>query len=142
MVGIARYPKNLDALRFGWRWYRIEDERLFSPLSPIRTVMPQSGCLRDVYVVPEAENIWYVTEMIAAQRAYDIALTFGAVSGPFSLDPDMPRIGSVKVGSYQAHGIFTRHHVTLDHYDLPICRDYDLAKLQRIEHRVHSAKAG
>ena len=145
MIGVERYPKNLEALRFGWRRYRIVGNRLRSPLAPMigkQVYLGDDGSLRDVFIVPEADNIWPMACMIEHQRWYPYAMTFGAVQGPFAKDPDMPRIGSVKVGHYQALSIFTEHDADLEHYGLPIYRNFDLEVLHSVEISMSATKAG
>lgn len=41
----TRHPKTTDGLTHGWRWYRVVDGRLLSPLAPGRIELPRNGSL-------------------------------------------------------------------------------------------------
>ena len=72
----------------GWRWYRVDGNRLVSPLVG-RIALPRNGVLENAYFIPRAGDMWSVAMMIAGQRWYSFALTFGVAQGPFSPDPTM-----------------------------------------------------
>ncbi|WP_431236710.1 hypothetical protein ACQ86B_17415 [Mycolicibacterium aichiense] len=112
----------MNGLTHGWRWYRIKSDRLVSPLSPTPVELPPDGELFDCYIVPSVEKIGSMAAWITQQQLYPFALTYGSVEGPFEKDHDMPRIGSIKVGRYQALTIFTNTHgrELAEHYRLPV----------------------
>jgi hypothetical protein len=64
--------------------------------------------MNNVSFVPQAYDVMSVVEMRSRQRSwYNFAITFGAVEGPFTRDPDMYRVGSMQCGRYQAQVILT-----------------------------------
>lgn len=135
----GRYPQNLDALTHGWRWYRIIENRLISPIFG-RVELPRDGVLDDAYVIPQAEDMFWLATMITAQRWYDFALTFGAVSGPLLYDHTMPKVGSLKAKQYKAIAIFTTSSASADlasAYDLPIIHDLRRTTLLALEDAAH-----
>ncbi|WP_141562676.1 hypothetical protein [Mycobacterium neglectum] len=104
----------------GWRWYRVENNRLYSPIVG-RIPLPRNGVLDQVYFIPRAEHIWSTAMMIAHQKWYSFALTFGTVQGPFEDDPTMPRTGSLKSTRYQALAILaSAGSIDPQHYDMPV----------------------
>jgi hypothetical protein len=51
-----------------------------------RIPLPRNGLLHKVYFIPSAEHLWSVIFMIMHQESYELAVTFGAVQGPFEID--------------------------------------------------------
>ncbi|MDC9004089.1 hypothetical protein [Mycobacterium marinum] len=135
MIYVERYP-NLDTLTHGWRWYRLENGVLRSPLQGYPTQLPLDGKLDGCYFVPRLSEIWSMAAMMTDTQCYPFALTFGTVSGPFARDIEMPRIGSMQCGSYQAQVIITDSTRALAEYRMPIVRGLDLPTMQRIEKAV------
>ncbi|MCV7030252.1 hypothetical protein [Mycobacterium sherrisii] len=133
--GIQRYPFNWRAVTHGWRWYRVENGQLVSPLQGYPTSLPGNGYLPGAYFIPEAFRLWPVLLMLRDTRPYDFAFTFGKVFGPLLRDFQMPRIGSMSATEYQAQVIFTDGAMDLDDsYDLPIVEtEIDLILLRDIE---------
>ncbi|MCA2276574.1 hypothetical protein JF780_25040 [Mycobacterium intracellulare] len=78
--------------------------------------------------------------MLRQHRPYDFALTFGAASGPFALDPHMPKLGSMLAAEYQALIVLSDSVSGLDDsYDFPVVQqEIDLDMLKRIEAAVVS----
>lgn len=106
----------------GWRWYRVEGDRLVSPLAG-HVELPRDGLLNGAYFIPGVEAMSRVANMIRDQRWYDFALTFGAVTGPFAVDNDMPRVGSLRSSQYRAQAVLTEspHAEALAFaYDMPV----------------------
>jgi hypothetical protein len=133
--GVVRYPADPEAVTHGWRWYKIEDGKLLSPLAPFRVQLPRDGRLPKAYFVPRAEQIWNMVCMIRDHRWYDFALTFGTVQGPFTRDLTMPRLGSMQSSLYQAQMIFTESTANLaESYDLPVVNGIRRSELDRLEH--------
>ncbi|WP_201368404.1 hypothetical protein [Mycobacterium intracellulare] len=138
----GRYPKNLDLVTHGWRWYRIIENRLISPIFG-RVKLPCDGVLDDVYFVPRADDMFWLAAMMGAQGWYDFALTFGAVAGPFLYDHTMPRVGSLKAKQYTAIGIFTTSDASADiarAYDLPVIGDLRRSTLLAAENAVSASR--
>jgi hypothetical protein len=104
----ARYPTNPDKLTTGWRWWRILNNKLFSPLVPFTNELAASGEMDGVFFIPKAENIIPVVEMLAQQRSwYQFAISYGKVTGPFAKDGDTWRTGSMVCAKYQTKVILT-----------------------------------
>jgi hypothetical protein len=116
---VSRHPASTDAPTHGWRWYRVEDNRLVSPIVG-RVPLPRNGLLDGAYFIPRAEDIWPVAIMIAAERWYAFALTFGEVQGPLEHDPTMPLLGSMKSTRYQALTILSTATNLQQSYDVPV----------------------
>jgi hypothetical protein len=130
---VSRYPETIDGLTHGWRWYRLEGNRLLSPLVG-QIPLPRNGTLDNAYFIPRADQIWSMVLMIKHQKWYDFALTYGSVEGPFTRDSDMPRVGSMKSSRYQALTIFTDTSAALDEsYDIPIVRTLNKSALLAAE---------
>lgn len=98
----SRHPKTTDGLTHGWRWYRVVDGRLLSPLAPGRIELPRNGSLDYGHFIPRAEDMFWMAFMIRREKWYDFALTFGEVHGPFGYDHAMPLVGSMQSTRYQA----------------------------------------
>lgn len=98
----SRHPKTTDWLTHGWRWYRVVDGRLLSPLAPGRIELPRNGSLDYGHFIPRAEDMFWMAFMIRREKWYDFALTFGEVHGPFGYDHAMPLVGSMQSTRYQA----------------------------------------
>lgn len=101
MFDVCRHPKAPDTITHGWRWYRVQGDRLISPLVN-QVPLPRGGVLDGAYFIPHAEQMHSLANMIRAQNWYEFALTFGTVEGPFELDKSMPRVGSMSSTRYQA----------------------------------------
>lgn len=74
--------------------------------------------------------------LLRHHRPYDFALSFGTVSGPFQLDPQMPKLGSMLATEYQAQLILSDSNVDIDDhwYDIPAFQqEIDLHTLKRVE---------
>lgn len=104
---------------FGWRWYKVEDNRLYSPLVG-RVPLPRNGILEGAYFIPQAERMWSQCLMMAGQRWYEFALTFGEAHGPFERDNSMPFSRSMKSTRYDALAIFTSRPGLQQNYDIPV----------------------
>ncbi|MCA4732162.1 hypothetical protein [Mycobacterium avium] len=131
----GRYPQNLDSLVHGWRWYRVIDGRLVSPIVN-RVELPRDGVLNDAYFIPRAQNIFGLAMQMTVERWYDFALTFGWVSGPFLYDHTMPLVGSMKARQYKAIGIFTTSPASnqlAQAYDFPVIHDLRRSTLAALE---------
>jgi hypothetical protein len=120
-----RYPKSTDNLTHGWRWYRVENGRLLSPLAPGRMELPRDGGLDFAYFIPaeNAELLFWATFRIQGTNQYDVAATFGTVKGPFAFDRSMPEIGSMQCTRYKALCMFTESPQIAElakNYDFPI----------------------
>lgn len=133
-----RYPTNWQAVTHGWRWYRVEGRKLLSPLQGYPLALPRNGILPGAYFAPSAIRIWPMVLLLRQHRPYDFALTFGAVSGPFALDPQMPKLGSMLAAEYRALAILANGSAGLDDsYDLPVVQQaIDLDMLKRVEAAV------
>lgn len=146
MAGGAHYPLDLLGVTHGWRWYRVENGKLHSPLQGYPLQLPQNGHLPGAYFIPNAIRIWPMCLMLRDKRWYDFALTFGTVSGPFMRDFQMPRMGSMSASEYQAQLILSDGNVAIDDrwYDIPVFQqEMDLYMLKRIEACVMAqAEAG
>jgi hypothetical protein len=70
---------------------------------PRRPELPRHGGLEGAYFIPRAEDMFWTAVMMASH--YDLALTFGKVSGEFLYDHTMPKVGSLKAKRYQAIAI-------------------------------------
>ncbi len=120
----SRHPETTDDLTHGWRWYRLLDGRLMSPLAPGTVLLPRDGGLDHAFFIPRAEEMFWTAFQIHHEKWYDFALTFGAVQGPFARDHTMPRVGSMQSTRYQARAIvaFTVETAYSLHpnYDIPI----------------------
>lgn len=132
----GRYPQNPDSLTHGWRWYRIIENRLVSPIVN-RVELPRDGVLDNgAYFIPRAQNIFPLAMQMKAERWYDFALTFGWVSGPFLYDHTMPLVGSMKAKRYKAIGIFTTSSASeqlASAYDFPVIHDLRRGTLVALE---------
>ncbi|KAA1428624.1 hypothetical protein [Mycolicibacter arupensis] len=101
----------------------MQDGKLLSPLSPYPVELPASGVLENAYFVPGIEEIRSTVAMIQDRRWYDVAVSFGRVTGPLVRDPDMPRIGSMQCASYTTERIYARDAVVEQlsgNYDVPV----------------------
>lgn len=134
----GRYPQDPDSLTHGWRWYKIIENCLFSPIVN-RVELPRDGVLDDgAYFIPQARNIFPLALQMKAQRWYEgqFALTFGWVTGPFLFDHTMPLVGSMKATRYRAIGIFTTsagsEHLA-QAYDMPVIHDLRRSTLVALE---------
>lgn len=136
-----RYPTNWQAVTHGWRWYRVEGGKLLSPLQGYPLALPRNGILPDAYFAPSAIRIWSMVLLLRQHRPYDFALTFGTVAGPFALDPQMPKLGSMLASKYQALIVLSDSVAGLDgSYDLPVVeQEIDLDTLKRVEAAVVAA---
>lgn len=78
--------------------------------------------------------------LLRQHRPYDFALTFGTVCGPFQLDPQMPKLGSMLATEYQALIVLSDSVTGLDaSYDIPVVQqEIDLDILKRVEAAVAS----
>ncbi|MFP1155104.1 hypothetical protein ACK280_23925 [Mycobacterium sherrisii] len=133
-----RYPIDWQAVTHGWRWYRVEGGKLLSPLQGYPLALPRNGLLPGAYFAPSAIRIWSMVLLLRQYRPYDFALTFGTVSGPFQLDPQMPKLGSMLATEYRAQVILSHGAADLDDsYDLPVVQqEIELDTLKRIEAAV------
>jgi hypothetical protein len=131
----SSYPNNWRNVTHGWRWYKVENGMLLSPLQGYPLALPRDGHLPGAYFVPRAANMWPMVLMLRDKRPYPFAFTFGTVSGPFQRDFAMPRIGSMSATEYRAKVILTDGMANLAYsYDLPVVQDeIDLPLLLRIE---------
>lgn len=125
----------------GWRWYKIEQGKLRSPLQGYPTELAPDGSLIGCYFVPRAFNILGMVLMLADKRPYDFAITFGKVWGPFMRDPQMPRIASMQGTRYQAQVIMTDSTADLSEYRMPIVRSLEFPTMERIEKAVMALHA-
>ncbi|MCV7029082.1 hypothetical protein [Mycobacterium sherrisii] len=106
-IGGCHYPPDWRNVTHGWRWYRVENGQLMSPLQGYPLALPYNGFLPGAYFIPEAIHLWPVALMLRDQHWYPYAFTFGTVSGPLQRDFQMPRIGSMSATAYQAQVILT-----------------------------------
>lgn len=122
VVAAHTHPGIPSPVTHGWRWYRVVGDRLVSPLAG-RMPLPRDGLLNSAYFIPSVEAMSRVANMIHGQQWYELALTFGAVTGPFAVDNDMPRVGSLRSSQYRAQAILsTSPHVEALAlaYDMPV----------------------
>lgn len=114
---------DVESITHGWRWYRIKGGKLVSPLSPYPVELPRNGVLENAYFVPGEDAIQNMVAMIRDYRWYDVAASFGTVTGPLTIDRDMPRIRSMQCATYTAERIHARHSVVeqlSSNYDVPV----------------------
>lgn len=137
-VGRANYPTDYRAVTHGWRWYRLENGVLRSPLQGYPTALPLDGKLTGCYFVPGLYDIWSMVAMLADTKAYPFAITFGKVAGPFMRDYQMPKIGSMQCRQYQAQVIITDSTQPLADYRIPIVRGWDFPATTRIEKAIRA----
>lgn len=128
LLGRARYPADVENLTLGWRWWKVKGGKLVSPLSPYPVELARSGVLENAYFVPGIEEIRSTVAMIQDRRWYEVAVSFGRVTGPLVRDPDMPRIGSMQCASYTTERIYARDAVAKQlssNYDVPVTSGLD-----------------
>jgi len=117
-------PTKGVAVTHGWRWYRVEGNRLLSPLVWLfrhNFELPRDGAMDNVFFLPEAQAMWWTQVRMLHRNEYPFALTFGRVDPPFEPDPTMAELHSMKCAHYQALAIVTFEPLNLlGHYDLPI----------------------
>lgn len=92
-------------------------------MSPLvgRVELPRDGLLERAYFIPGAEEMFWTSDMIRVQKWYPFALTFGTVDGPFTVDPTMPRVKSLRSTRYRAQIIIADNPLELQpNYGLPI----------------------
>lgn len=125
----SRHPKTTDGLTHGWRWYRVVDDRLMSPLAPGTVMLPRDGVLERAFFIPRAQEMFWMAFQIRHEKWYDFALTFGAVHGPFAYDHSMPRIGSMQSTRYESLTILSTRPADIQkHYDIPVIDGGDYRK--------------
>jgi hypothetical protein len=125
-------------LRHAWRWYRVEDGLLVSPIESVP--LPRNGVLYDVHVFPSAELMnhalkgRWLDHTPKSIKARGYALTMGPAYPPFQEDHNINQIyGSTRVQRYEARGIFTTLPVHSEAYDMPVTSHVDLPTLKRAE---------
>ena len=120
----AQSLTKVGTITHGWRWYRVEGNRLLSPLVWLfrhEFALPRDGAMKDVYFLPEAQAMWWTQIRMLHRNEYPFALTFGRVDPPFENDPTMAELHSMKCAHYQALCIVSfEPRELLGHYDLPI----------------------
>lgn len=138
-LNVRRHPTSPDTVTHGWRWYRVEDNRLLSPLVG-RITLPRNGVLDGAYFIPAAEQMYSTAFTMGALQWYEVALTFGRVQGPFALDHTMPRVGSMRSTQYQAQIILAHNPLRLQpNYDLPLMvNDGQLSTMLAVEQMFRS----
>ncbi len=133
---------------FGWRFYRIHQDRLVSPYSPNPVELPRDGLLKDAFFFMERGTVWSMSQIYRAVMAnvantsWDIAVTYGVARGPLRQDPypDWRRNGSLQCASYQSFVILTNApgNLTASYDLLPVIKSLNpdvLAKVERIVKR-------
>ncbi|WP_309299129.1 arsenate reductase/protein-tyrosine-phosphatase family protein [Mycobacterium kiyosense] len=124
----------------GWRWYKVQDGRLVSPIvgatrygEPI--TLPRSGEMNGVFFIPNAEMMSRHLDTIMRfpeNEPEHLTLTFGRVRGPFDPDPNMGHVNAMRCARYEAQVIATKCPEKLaGAYDLPIVSTLDLAAIER-----------
>ena len=121
----AQSLTKVGTITHGWRWYRVEGNRLLSPIVHMfRHVfeLPRDGLIDDTcYFVPGVDDIFWTQVYLRHQNRYEFALTFGRVEPPFELDPHMPHIHSISCSRYSASVIVSDNPQNfIGAYDLPI----------------------
>jgi len=126
-----------STLEYGWRWYRIREGILVSPIEELP--LPYDGVLQDVHMIPYANLMWHALQgsWLEASpediREEGYALTFGRVYGPFSPDHNINcMFGSTRVTRYVSEVICCELPVD-EHYDMPVEHGVDLPTLQKVE---------
>jgi protein-tyrosine phosphatase len=136
------WPSN--AVTHGWRWYKVENNKLLSPLVG-NLELPRDGILDRAYFIPGAEDAYWTALTVTARAArYDYALTFGQVDGPLTLDETMSRINSMRSTKYRAQIIIADNPLRLrPFYDLMLMQnDFQLNTMLAVEQMFKSQGAG
>ena len=110
----------------GWRWYKVENNRLMSPLVG-NIALPRDGVLEHAFFMPGTDDMFHtvysfneVQNMMKLSERYDCALTFGRVDGPFTIDDAMALL-TMRCARYQARIIIADNPLRLQpFYDLPL----------------------
>lgn len=124
-----------DTVTHGWRWYKVQDNKLLSPLVG-NLELPRDGVLERAYFIPGAEDAYWTALTVTARAArYEYALTFGQVEGPFVLDETMSRINSMRSTRYRAQIIIADNPLRLrPFYDLMLMEnDFQLNTMLAVE---------
>ncbi|MGV0580319.1 hypothetical protein ABQE57_16985 [Mycolicibacterium elephantis] len=121
----------------GWRFWRIKNDRLVSPIVSPGVVLPGHGRLRWAFFLPRAEDIRDIVTRIRRQRWYDdFAVTFGRVSRPLCHDRLwLPHVVSLQASQYEALLILTdsvRGPLLKEYYELPVVRLTEAAASRRV----------
>jgi protein-tyrosine phosphatase len=118
------------AVTHGWRWYKVKGNKLLSPLVG-NLELPRDGVLDRAYFIPGAQEMYWT----AFTQRYDLALTYGLVEGPFTLDDSMPRTRSMRSTRYRAQIILADNPLRLQpFYDLPLMEnDFQLSTMLAVE---------
>ena len=103
----VRYPAKPSALTHGWRWWRVEGGALWSPLQGRYITGELKGrTIAGAFFIPGVDEIFSMVQMLTHQKPYPFAITYGSVTGPFTPDRQMPRVGSMQCGEYRILHIF------------------------------------
>jgi hypothetical protein len=134
------YP-DPQTLKYGWRWYLIDNEsRLVSPMVG-QVPLPRNGVLESAYFIPTAKSMlpalagsWRDMDPETI-RARGFALTFGRVFPPFERDLNISQVfGAMKCAWYQALVICTpTPEKFAGAYAIPIVHGIDLPTLEDVE---------